>query len=72
MTRTWLIFIITLKRMKTKVSCAYCGEMIWQEFYIEDGKKQDVIIDCEVCCRPNRYIVDFSDPHSPIVQVEQS
>jgi hypothetical protein len=44
-----------------QISCPYCFEQIWQEFYPEDGTHQDLIIDCEVCCRPIQFIVSFSN-----------
>lgn len=42
-----------------QVMCPYCGEMIWQEFYPDDGRSQETIIDCEVCCSPIFYRVNF-------------
>lgn len=41
------------------VNCPYCGESIWMEFYPEDGKEQELIVDCEVCCNPILYRVSF-------------
>jgi hypothetical protein len=41
------------------VQCPYCGEYIWMEFYPEDGNKQEMVIDCEVCCNPILYVVNF-------------
>ena len=37
--------------------CQYCGEEneLWVDLTIED--KQDLIEDCETCCRPNRVII---------------
>ena len=37
--------------------CQYCGEEneLWIDLTIED--KQDLIEDCETCCRPNRLII---------------
>ena len=42
------------------VQCPYCGEYIWMEFYPEDGNKQEMVIDCEVCCNPILYVVNFT------------
>jgi hypothetical protein len=41
------------------VTCPYCGEQIWMEFYPEDGEEQEMITDCEVCCNPILYSVTF-------------
>ena len=41
------------------LQCPYCGEYIWMEFYPEDGNKQEMVIDCEVCCNPILYVVNF-------------
>ena len=35
-----------------EIQCPYCGEMIWLEFYPQDGGHQEMVIDCEVCCNP--------------------
>ena len=37
--------------------CQYCSEEneLWVDLTIED--KQDLIEDCETCCRPNRLII---------------
>lgn len=43
-----------------QVLCPYCFEPIWQEFFYEDGKTQECIIDCEVCCRPIQFRVQFN------------
>ncbi len=54
------------------LNCPFCGENIWMEFYPSDGTKQQMIIDCEVCCRPIEYEVDFSDPESPQLNITRS
>ena len=54
------------------LNCPFCGENIWMEFYIQDGIKQETIIDCEVCCRPIEYIIDFTDPDNPELTINQS
>ncbi|MFC2103088.1 CPXCG motif-containing cysteine-rich protein [Bacteroidota bacterium] len=40
-----------------KWTCQYCSEEneLWVDLTIED--KQDLIEDCETCCRPNRLII---------------
>jgi Cysteine-rich CPXCG len=43
-----------------EVQCPYCGEMIWMEFYPEDGECQEMVVDCEVCCNPILYTIQFS------------
>ena len=42
-----------------RVTCPYCWEPIWLEFFLEDGSQQETVIDCEVCCNPVLYLVDF-------------
>jgi hypothetical protein len=42
-----------------QVQCPYCGEVIWMEFYPEDGHKQETVVDCEVCCNPVSYVAVF-------------
>lgn len=40
-----------------KWTCQYCSveNELWVDITIED--KQDLIEDCEICCRPNRLII---------------
>ncbi len=42
------------------VSCPYCWEQIWMEFFPEDGSHQETVVDCEVCCNPILYTVSFA------------
>ena len=42
-----------------EVQCPFCGEMIWMEFYPEDGNSQEMVIDCEVCCNPILYTIRY-------------
>lgn len=42
-----------------QVQCPFCGEIIWMEFYPEDGTSQETVIDCEVCCNPIQYSIEF-------------
>jgi len=49
--------------MNITVSCPYCGQTF--ELLIEPGLgAQDLITDCEVCCRPLRVSVT-GDPDEP-------
>lgn len=43
-----------------QVTCPYCWEQIWMEFFPEDGSQQETVVDCEVCCNPVLYLVSFS------------
>lgn len=42
-----------------EVQCPFCGEMIWMEFYPQDGVNQEMVVDCEVCCHPILYSIHF-------------
>jgi hypothetical protein len=55
-----------------QVQCPYCGEMIWMEFYPEEGERQEMVIDCEVCCNPILYSVRFSSRGEPDLIVERA
>lgn len=46
------------------IQCPYCGEQIWMEFYPEDGDQQETVVDCEVCCNPILYRVEFRGENS--------
>ena len=35
-----------------EITCHYCFEIIPIDLYIEEGKTQNFILDCEVCCHP--------------------
>jgi predicted RNA-binding Zn-ribbon protein involved in translation (DUF1610 family) len=52
--------------------CPYCGEMIWMEFYPEEGRHQETIIDCEVCCNPILYRVRFDREGAADVSAEKA
>lgn len=47
-----------------QVQCPFCGELIWMEFYPEDGEEQEMVVDCEVCCNPILYSVTFRGERS--------
>lgn len=40
--------------------CPYCGEENVTSVYPEDGSKQSLLQDCEVCCRPLEISFVFS------------
>ncbi|MDQ3021494.1 MAG: CPXCG motif-containing cysteine-rich protein [Bacteroidota bacterium] len=33
-------------------NCPYCGELNFTNIFFSDGKSQNFIYDCEVCCKP--------------------
>lgn len=35
-----------------KFNCPYCGEINCTDIFFSDGKSQNFIYDCEVCCSP--------------------
>lgn len=55
-----------------QVQCPFCGEIIWMEFYPEDGSNQETVVDCEVCCNPILYSVHFSTDGSAQVRAERA
>ena len=55
----FLSYCFCMSREDFEFQCPYCGETIWMEFYPEDGASQDTIVDCEVCCQPIHYQVQF-------------
>jgi len=38
--------------MTKRVQCPYCFENFKIEIYPEDGRQQELIYDCEICCHP--------------------
>jgi hypothetical protein len=60
------------QRHDLKVQCPYCFEKIWLEFYPEEGENQEQIIDCEVCCNPVLYRVNFRGTGKPTVQASRA
>ncbi len=52
------------------INCPFCNESIWVEFYPEDGEQQETIIDCEVCCHPILYRIDFRQEEDMRLTVE--
>lgn len=63
-----------LKLMQTEfqIPCPYCFEPIWQEFYYEDGRSQNCIIDCEVCCQPIQFLVHFNSEGEGTVEAQRA
>ena len=48
--------------------CGYCGEISEIDVDPYAGSNQSYVEDCQVCCRPNRVIVNV-DPETLNVQV---
>lgn len=44
-----------------EIKCHFCFETIPLEIYVEEGEKQDFIVDCEVCCHPLHIIAEWND-----------
>lgn len=44
-----------------EITCHFCFEKIPLELFIEEGEKQDFIVDCEVCCHPLHIIAEWND-----------
>jgi hypothetical protein len=55
-----------------EVQCPYCGEMIWVEFYPEEGDFQEMVIDCEVCCNPILYSIRYRSSGEVNLRVERA
>jgi hypothetical protein len=55
-----------------QVTCPYCWEQIWMEFFPEDGSHQETVIDCEVCCNPVLYQVSFASSGEASVSVSKA
>jgi len=55
-----------------EVQCPFCGEVIWMEFYPEDGSEQETVVDCEVCCNPIQYSVKFGRDGEARVSAERA
>ena len=58
--------------MKCEFNCPHCFETNVFDFYPEDGRDQDTILDCEVCCKPVEVHVNFRFPDNPEVQTKKS
>ncbi|HMQ68114.1 MAG TPA: CPXCG motif-containing cysteine-rich protein [Ignavibacteria bacterium] len=48
-------------------NCPYCGELNYADVYIAEGRSQEFINDCEVCCRPIEIQVSFD--HEGIINI---
>lgn len=44
-----------------EIKCHYCFQNIPLEIYVEEGEKQDFIVDCEVCCHPLHIIAEWNE-----------
>ncbi len=55
-----------------EVQCPYCGEMIWMEFYPEEGNDQEMVVDCEVCCNPILYSIRFNSHGEAHLRVDRA
>ena len=57
--------------MEASIECPYCGEPL--DVQIDDGGapalRQDLIEDCQVCCRPIRLLVSTDDDGEPALSV---
>lgn len=50
------------------IDCPYCGEQIEVVIEVLD-ESQEYIEDCQVCCRPIRFVVSSSDDEYPLISV---
>lgn len=50
--------------------CQYCGEenQIWVDLTVLED--QDIIEDCEICCRPNRILITHDKENEEYIFVE--
>lgn len=55
-----------------EVQCPYCGEVIWMEFYPEEGNHQEMVVDCEVCCNPILYSIRFNSQGEARLTVDRA
>ena len=51
-------------------SCPYCGEINCAEVFISDGRNQNFVNDCEVCCRPIELKVNFDREGNPDIEIK--
>ncbi len=66
-------FIYTEKMSKeSNIQCPFCFESISIAFFIEDGKNQETIVDCTVCCHPIECKVEFFDQENYHVEAARS
>ena len=50
-----------------RIHCAYCGQAF--DLVIEPGLgAQELLIDCEVCCRPLRVLLGEEPDDPPVVE----
>lgn len=41
-------------------NCPYCGELVEVQADPAEGAKQEFVQDCDVCCRPIRFVLVFA------------
>jgi hypothetical protein len=51
-------------------SCPYCGEINCAEVFISEGRNQNFVNDCEVCCRPIELKVNFDREGNPDIEIK--
>ena len=44
-----------------EIRCPFCNEKFQIPIYIDDGKSQSFVYDCEICCRPINLIASYDD-----------
>ncbi len=47
--------------LSMNIKCHFCFETIPLEIYVEEGEKQDFIVDCEVCCHPLHITAEWNE-----------
>lgn len=52
------------------IQCPYCWEMIETEEIAYAEEEVELVLDCEVCCRPIRLRVSWDGNDEPIVDVQ--
>lgn len=53
---------------ETTIDCPYCGETI--DVFIDTSvEDQQYIEDCQVCCRPINFVVQFDEAQQLVVNV---
>ncbi len=54
------------------IRCPFCREKQWIEVDASEGEHQDLIQDCEVCCRPLRLLIHRDDRHGFRAEVQRA
>lgn len=55
-----------------EIQCPFCGEFIWLEFFPQDGRHQEMVIDCEVCCNPIQASIHFDSEGDGMVMIDRA